>query len=377
MWGGLCVSLTERALNEIENGRAGNNVGIPFSLRKLNEFVPGIQKGAYYLFGAFTKEGKSTLTRQMFIYDVWDYVKLHPEVTVDIDLYAFEETAEIIIILGVSRRLWQQYGIIADVDTILSRGTKKCEDWLYELILKELKYFEGIEDILTIHSVDNPTGISKYLYNKALSHGTIIQKNIQQDPEAMPIYRFDRYVPHNPNRYWIIMIDHIGLTLQESGKSMKEIIDDLSKKVVQIRNNFGATIVIIQQLTFDTVNDDRFKSKRLTPTLADFSDSKFTTRDCTYCLALFSPARVELSTFHGYDIKRLGNSFRNLEILASRSGEANINLGLNFIGKTSVIRELPRADQMTDLAYKHASEYINGASKYIKNDRGVYVKRNE
>lgn len=371
------MSLADRALDEINNGRAGNNVGIPFSLPKLNECIPGIQKGAYYLFGAFTKEGKSTLTRQMFIYDVWDYVKANPDIEVDIDLYAFEETAEIIIILGVARRLWQQYGIIADVDTILSRGVKKCDDGLYELILQEIKYFDGIESILTIHSVDNPTGISKYLYNKALSHGKVIQKNIQQDPDGTPIYRFERYIPNNPKRYWIIMIDHIGLTLQESGKSIKEIIDDLSKKTVQIRNNFGATIVIIQQLTFDTVNDDRFKSKRLTPTLADFSDSKFTTRDCTYCLALFSPARVELSTFHGFDIKRLGNSFRNLEILASRSGEANINIGLNFIGPTGVIRELPRSDQMTDTAYKHASEYINWKSVYVKNEKNIYVKRSK
>lgn len=367
-------NLVDRAKLEIENGRLGNNKGIPFSLDKLNGFIPGIQKGNYYLFGAFTKEGKSTITRQLFIYDVWDYIKANPNVKVDIDLYAFEETPEIIILLGVARRLWKQYGLIVDINTILSRGKSYCSDELYELILAELEYFNGIEKILTVHSVSNPTGISKYLYNKAELNGTIHKKNIQSDPNGEPILAFDYYQPNDPDKYWIVLIDHIGLTLQESGKSIKEIIDDLSKKLVQIRNNFNVTVVVVQQLTFATVDDERFKSKRLTPTLADFSDSKFTTRDCTYCLALFNPARVELINFHGYNIGKLGNSFRNLEILASRSGEANINIGLNFIGPTGVIRELPLSKDMTEGHYYQASNYINGNTIYKKNEKGIYVK---
>ena len=40
------------------------------------------------------------------------------------------------------------------------------------------------------------------------------------------------------------------------------------------------TPIVIQQLTFDTDNDERYKSNRLTPTLRDFGDSKYTTRKC-------------------------------------------------------------------------------------------------
>ena len=71
------MNLSERALEDINKGRNGENQGIPFSLHKLNDYIPGIQHGTYALWGAFTKEGKSTITRQLYIYDVWDYVKLH------------------------------------------------------------------------------------------------------------------------------------------------------------------------------------------------------------------------------------------------------------------------------------------------------------
>lgn len=121
--------------------------------------------------------------------------------------------------------------------------------------------------------------INKYLVNKAKQHGTYTEKNINKDPNGAPIMRFDSYKPHNPNRYWIIIIDHIALMLEERGFNTKQNIDKMSQYLVQLRNNYQAIPVVIQQLAFDSENDDRHKSGRLTPTLRDFGDSKYTTRD--------------------------------------------------------------------------------------------------
>lgn len=372
------MSLVDRAISEIESGRAGNNVGIPIAFDKLREHIPDIQKKHYTLIGAETKVGKTSFADDIYLYGVWDYLNNNStNIIVDIDYYSFEISAEAKIIKGISRQLWKEYGIIADAKTILSKGKNYCSDELYDLVRKSLKYYEGIDSILTIHSVDNPTGISKYLWDKALKHGKVHKKNIQQDPDGSPIWRFDYYEPYNKDRYWIVIIDHAGLTLEEQGKSIKQTMDLLSGKLVAARNNFGLTVVVIQQLSFEVANDERFKSNRLTPTLRDFSDSRYLSRDADVIMALFSPAAYQLSKFHGYDITKLGDSYRNCEILRNRDGEPNINFGFNFIGPCGTFRELPRPDQMTDTAYKHASEYINGKSVYVKNEKDIYVKRSK
>lgn len=92
-------------------------------------------------------------------------------------------------------------------------------------------------------------------------------------------------------------------------------------------------------------------------------------------MALFSPYRHQMERFNNYDITKLGNSFRSLEILENRDGEPNINLGLNFIGPSGTFRELPKASEMTDAKYNYAASLMNAKSTYIKNEQGLYVLR--
>lgn len=321
--------------------------------------------------------GKSALSNELFIYGVYDYIQssVDNDLDIDIDLWSMEVSAEMFIIKGVARKIWLDYGIIVDTNTLLSKGDNYCDDNLYKLVLKALDYFNDFDKYVTIHDApDNPTGIYKYLLSKAEKHGTIHKKNIQQDPAGQPIMRFDYYEPFNKKRHKINIIDHIGLVLQESGKSLKESIDDLSKYLVRCRNNFGDTNVIVQQLAFDVGNDERVKTNRVTPTIKDAGDSKYTVRDADMVIALFSPSRYHLDKFHGYNISALGDSFRNLEILVSRDGEPGINIGLNFIGPVGTFRELPIAVEMSDSHYNHSINYVNGNSKYILKNN-IYVER--
>lgn len=370
------MSYKDRAIEKINRGRSGENKGIPIKFNKLKQYLPNIQQSTTYLIMAEAKVGKSAFSSELFVYGVYDYIKSLPkdsDIVIDVDLWSFEISAENFIIKGIARKIWLDYGILVDVNTILSKGDKHCSDELYELVLKAVEYFDDFDKYITIHDApDNPTGIYKYLVSKAEKHGTIHKKNIQQDPNLQPIMRFDYYEPFNKNRYHINIIDHIGLVLQESGKSVKESIDELSKYLVRCRNNFADTNVIVQQLTFDVGNDERVKSNRVTPTLRDAGDSKYTIRDCDVVLALFSPSRYYLNSFHGYDISKLGDSFRSCEILVNRDGEPNINFGFNFIGPIGAFRELPLAKDMTSDIYHLASNYINTNTKYKKNDKGIW-----
>ncbi len=93
-------------------------------------------------------------------------------------------------------------------------------------------------------------------------------------------------------------------------------------------------------------------------------------------MALFSPYKHGIGKFEGYDIQKLGNQFRNLEILESREGEPNINIGLNFITKAGTFREMPPVKDMNDNMYKYAHDMENGRSTYIKNN-GIWQRREQ
>jgi|TARA_R110000744_G_scaffold11552_1_gene34982 hypothetical protein len=362
------MSIFDRAFGQIEKGREGNNKGIPIPFDRLRSFLPNIQQKTYYLIGAQTKVGKTSLADDLFLYGAYDYVKNNPEcgIQLDIDYFSYEIDSQSKIIKGIGRKLWHDYGIIAPANDILSRGENWCSDEVFHLVRDYRDYFNEMEDWVTVHEMpDNPTGMNKYLYNKAREHGETTLKNIQTDPDKPAINRFESYKPHNDNRYWIQMIDHIALLKEERGFNTKQNIDKMSAYLVQLRNNFNAIPVVIQQLAFDGQSDERYKQQRLTPTIRDFGDSKYTTRDANVILALFSPVSHGLDNFQGYDVGRLGNTYRNLEILANRDGEPNINVGLNFIGPVGTFRELPSADKITTGMYDYASSMTNGKSTYI------------
>lgn len=341
----------------IDRGRAGLNVGLPMGFNRLVEYLPNIQQHTYYLIGAGTKVGKTTLADDCFLYNPYDYL-MHNEsdIILDIDYFSYEIDKTTKIVKGIARKLWWDHGILTDVNTILSRGRNYCSDEIYQKIMDYRLYFETMEDVVTIHDMpDNPTGMNKYLYRKAYEHGDVEYEVVGKGDDGKEITRFKKYTPHNHNRYWIIMVDHIALMKQERGFTTKQNIDKMSQYFVQLRNNFGAIPVVIQQLAFDSENDERYKSSRLTPTLKDFGDSKYTTRDANVVMALFDPSRYNLENFQNYDIRKLGNTYRNLEILANRDGEPNVNIGLNFIGPAGTFRELPRASEITDAQYVKAS----------------------
>lgn len=375
------MSYFDRALEQIDDGIAGNNVGIPIPFERLKEFIPNIQRKTYYLIGAASKVGKTSFADDIFLYGAYDYYKKLKDkdelngFELDIDYHSFEIDIQTKIIKGISRKLFHDYGIVVDANFILSRGRNRISDEIYKLVLNFRNYFDELEDILTIHAdVENPTGIYKYLFNKGKKKGELIYKNVQQDPDKEPIMKIDRFIPNSKKHYWLSFVDHVSLTQSERGFSLKETIDKLSSYYVFLRNLFELSPVVIQQLAFDSENDERHRSGRLTPTKKDFGDSKYTVRDANVIMALFNPSEYKLHDFQSYNILKLGNYYRNLEIISNRDGEPNINLGLNFVGASGTFRELPKASEMTPELYQYMANLKNDNSTYIQKD-DLWVKR--
>ena len=70
---------------------------------------------------------------------------------------------------------------------------------------------------------------------------------------------------------------------------------------------------------------------------------------CTVFLGITNPFAYELREYLGYDISKLRDSFRVLEVVLSRKGKANGLCPLYFDGAVNDYRELPRPDDSASI----------------------------
>ena len=143
---------------------------------------------------------------------------------------------------------------------------------------------------------------------------------------------------------------------RERGFNVKDNIDKMSEYLIPLRNNFKYIPVVVQQLNRAMTQADRFKLDMVEPKLSDFKDSGNTQQDANVIMTLFSPRRHELQKFRDYDITKLKDRFRSINILKNRDGAADVRIGLQFVGEVGYFQEIPKASQMTESIY---NEIIN------------------
>jgi hypothetical protein len=273
-------SLFDSALERIEQGKKGLNEGLPMGFPRMVEYIPNIQRGTYYLIGGATGMGKSAFTDEAFLFNPYESILANGNIDdFRVIYYSFEIDKVIKIIKAITRRIYYQYGVLIDVNYVLSRGKNRINDEIYQKVISLRNYFEPLEDIITIFDLSkSPSEIKEYLHNYANSRGKTeythwIDNNNKKHRE------FKKYTPDNPDEYVEIIIDHIALSKEEDGKDTKKIIDSISQTLVPIRNNYRYIPVVIQQLAFDSTSVNRIKSNHKEPMLSDFGDSKYTSRD--------------------------------------------------------------------------------------------------
>lgn len=86
-------------------------------------------------------------------------------------------------------------------------------------------------------------------------------------------------------------------------------------------------------------------------------------------LGLFDPFRHEMQEYMGYDIQKMRNHIRFLEMVLNRDGESGSMVPLFFDGDTNTFKEMPKvwldADQtqknpeLEEFYRKVEEEYIN------------------
>ena len=346
-------SAFDQALEEIERGRQGLNEGLPMGFNRLVEYIPNFQRATYYLIGGATGAGKSAFTDEAFIFNPFEYVLENGSIDdFEIIYFSFEISKINKIIKAIARRVYKKFNVLADVNYILSRGKNRINDEVYKYVIELRNYFEALEDMMTIIDMtQSPEEIKNFIHKHARKNGQL--ENV--DNELV-------YHPNNPTKLTGIILDHAGLASNVKGKDIKATIDEISQDFVPIRNIYGYSPVLIQQLTSNSTSANRMKSNvKKAPVLDDFGDSKYTTRDANIVGALFSPAKLEMETYLNYNIGVFQDRFRSFELLKNRDGTPDVSIGMKFVGEVGTFQELPRAKEVEalDEVYKELDNLKN------------------
>lgn len=342
-----------------QNVLSGKVNCIPSPFIRFNEDFVGIEHGKNIIVTANTKIGKTQLTNFIFVYHALFYAYEHPDqIRLKIMYFPLEETEENITLRFISHLLYKYSDEklrIGTKDLKSTRADKPLDENILELLKQDP--YKSIMDfyynVVEFRTERNPTGINKAVESFCLEHGKVFKKQIAvlnkpvtptstwQSPSVETMNVFDHYVPDDPDLYFIPIVDHMGLLNSESGLSLKGTMDLMSAYFVKLRNRYNITTVEVVQQAADVESTENFKMKKLRPTANGLGDSKTISRDCDLMLGLFSPFRHEIPNYLGYDITKLRNHVRFMEVIINREGEQNGICPLYFDGLTNTFDELP------------------------------------
>lgn len=333
-------------------------------IRFRNDFI-GIEQECYYTITSFTKGAKTQFTSDVFIFEPLMYCYYNRgenNVKLKVIYFPLEETEDRITERFMSWLLFKLKGIRIsprDLRSTTSAVPQEVLDILESEEFQEiLDYFE--ECVVIPDEPGNPTGIFKYCVRYAEEHGTVHYKKVKRKDELGNIQEvdvFDSYEQDDPNEYRLVVIDTINLIDIERGMTIKQAMDKLSEYLAKyLRNRYHYSPVVIQQQAFDQESNESFKLGRMRPSVAGLGDSKYTSRDSNVVLGIYSPFRFGQETCEGYDIRKLKDNFRLLEVIVNRDGEMGGLCPLFFDGAICSFTELPHPRLTAELTkvYKYA-----------------------
>lgn len=347
------INLIDRTLLSIEERRnrilSGDINCIPSPFDCFSEDFVGIQQGKYYVVSAHQKCGKTQLTSFLFIFNPILYAYKHPkQLSLKIFYYPLEETKERITLRFMSYLLYTMSGFRIQISPEELLSVKHALGSEILDLLKSDEYqniLSFFNECIEFQESTNPTGCYKDLKTYAEAHGKIHLKKVKYTNKNTQVEEerdvFDYYEPYNPKEYVMIVYDHLSLITQEQQMDLRQSMNKLSEYMVYLRNTFNYIPIVVHQQSSETQSLDAFKANKIRPTPMGLADSKYTSRDCNMMLGLANPYAFEIPEYLGYNITRLKNNIRFLEVVLNRDGVSNGILPLYFNGKCCYFSPLP------------------------------------
>lgn len=353
------TSLIDRTLFNIKARRQRTLDGgincIPTPIPKFHYDYPGVELGSYYLVSGSAKSSKSKLTNFLFLYAPLLYAWEHPElIKLKIFYCLLEETQENVTLKFMSYLLYKlsNHKIRVDIKTLKSVERERLVSPEVINLLESMEYqsiLRFYEDHVVFIPDRNPTGIYNTLVRYAENNGTVHKKKVEGFEKPI----FDYYEPNDPNEYVMCIIDHISLISNERGFDLRQSIDKLSEYMKIVRNHYSYIPVVVQQQNSDTLSLDAVKNNRVSPTQKGLRDSQTPGLDCDLMIGITNPFGFQLLKYPnsntGYDINKLRDSARFVDIVLSRDGPSNATWPLYFDGAVGYYAPLPSSVNISEL----------------------------
>jgi DnaB-like helicase C terminal domain len=364
------MSLSSDLDSRIQRSMSGGANVIPVKYDRVGDYLD-IGKHMYVAIGAETGSGKTTLAHDMYCIDPIEWWLNNQSGGIKLSVIGFfmERAQEEYSARWISRKLWETEGIRLPSNIILPRQRNQCMTvGEYELVKKYYKTLDlwEKEDMLIIHQGSkNPTGISKYLEMFAAKHGIIHKKSKDaMKPENVTIdnvLESVHYEPKHPNHIMLVISDNTGVLAPEGDGKTKTLVDKHSRTMREVRDWYGMSPIVIQQLSRSLSDIHRQRIGDLVPKLSDFADSSQTQRDADIVLALFNPYDHQITEkqHNGYNLDRFKKGFstyyRSLHVLKNSFGSKGMSFPMALHEEIGMFKTLPKSNEIPDSIYEEVT----------------------
>lgn len=368
-------------IDTFKQGKAGLNKGLTTGIPSLDKAINGIQKKSTVGIAAAPKVGKTTLADYSFVLSPyleavknntldklhWIYFsgevdRVSKEFKFSAFFFYYDYGIKTFSYKGVTYGISETY--------LMGKLLHKNPDGSVEVIIVSQEHEEILKKIYTnritvlfgvynsrgeqlkkglitfIENLENPTGIYKGLINYYRNHGEIVtQKFKVQDDKGHYVEqeKIIGYVPNDPEKFTIVVTDHVRKLQRERGFSMKDNIDKFLEYTTWIRNIFHTTFVHIIHLNRGLANIDRLKfmGEFIYPTGDDVKDTGNISEEVTVLLTMFDPQdeKYNLKRHFGVDLEPYPN-YRSIHVADQRYGESPLHIQTNMYGNLNLFLPL-------------------------------------
>ena len=157
------------------------------------------------------------------------------------------------------------------------------------------------------------------------------------------------WVPNNPDKFTIIITDHMRKLKDEKGFTKKQIVDKMSEYQVEFRDWCGFTFVDIIHLNrnMSDVQRMKFNAEYLYPTGDDIKETGNLSEDANYIFTLMNPndEKFNINKHFGLEIKTPNSeeiypNYRSVHLVESRETECPVHFRSEMLGNINLFRPL-------------------------------------
>lgn len=341
----------EQLYEEVKNGLEGKNSSVPTGFSRFDKFV-SIRKRIYSLIFGGTGSGKTAFVHCAYILNPFDWYLQNKDKNIKLKpiLFSMERSKIYTISKWLSRKIFLDEGMNIPVGKMLGWWKEKMDFDEHDLVKANQDYVNELCEFVDIYEGNrSPADIYRILKEYAEKNG-----KEEQVSEHKKIY-----IPNNENEIVLPIIDHLGLTKRTKDLfSKKDAIDKVSEHMQYFRDFHGYSPICVSQVNRDISNPIYQKMDSFEPNLDQVKESGRPAEDSDCVISLFQPSRYKTND-KSYNVQNFINPetgadcFRKISILKNSYGEADVGIGMAFMGSTGIFKELPRKKDMDNFDYNN------------------------